>query len=224
MELSICHLYPEVFSGDRGNILCLQRRLNWRGIEVNVTRLSAGESARLSQFDLIYLGGGSDAVGGAPASAGAELRAAIEDGKTFLAIDGAYEFLGRVGALNIHTVDGGERLTGDLMFDAGEELGVMIGFENHSGRTALGPGVAPLGKVLYGHGNNGADGAEGCRYQNVFGTYAHGPILPKNPKLADYMLTAALFMKYPGVSLAPLDDTLENAAHDYMAARLRARG
>ena len=215
MKLEICHLYPEVFSGDRGNLLCLQKRLTWRGIEVSVTQVTAGATASLTQFDLFFLGGGQGAAG-----EGAEIRAAVEDGKTFLAIDGGYEFLGRIGALDIQTVDAGERLTGDVMFDAGEDCGVVIGFENHGGRTALGPNAAPLGKVLYGHGNNGADGTEGCRYQNVFGTYAHGPVLPKNPKLADHILSTALLLKYPGVTLTALDDALENAAHGYMAARL----
>jgi len=155
-----------------------------------------------------------------PAQLTEAVRAAVEGGKVFLAIDGGYEFLGRIGALDIRTEAGSERLTGDLMFDAGEPAGVVIGFENHGGRTYLGESAAPLGRVLYGHGNNGEDGTEGCRYKNVFCSYAHGPLLAKNPKLADEILGAALLLKYPGVTLGELDDGLENAAHAYMAARL----
>jgi len=218
MKLEICHLYPDVLSGDQGNLLCMQKRLTWRGIEALVTRLPVGSSAQLSQFDLFFLGGGQDYK---QEGLRAEIRAAIEDGKVFLAVDGGYELLGFIGALDIRTEDGAPRMTGDILFDTGEACaGLLVGFENHSGKTTLGPGVAPLGKALAGHGNNGEDGTEGCRYKNVFGTYAHGPLLPKNPKLADYILSTALSLKYPGVTLAGLDDELENTAHSYMVSRL----
>jgi len=214
MKLSICHLYPDLLYNDRGNILCMQKRLTWRGIEAEVTRLSVGEEARLPEFDLFFLGGGQS-----PACQGAEFRAAVEDGKVFLAIDAGYELLARIGALDVHVTDAEERFTGNLMFEA-RDFGPVVGFENHGGRVALGPKVTPLGLVLTGHGNNGADGKEGVVYKNTVGTYLHGPLLPKNPQLCDWFLSRALERKYPDFAgLAPLDDALERQANEFIAAR-----
>jgi len=241
MKLEICHLYPDVLNlyGDQGNIVCLQKRLEWRGIEVAVTGLPIGARARLSEFDLFFVGGGQDFEQGVlleelAGEKGADIRAAVLDGKVFFAVCGGYQMLGQyykthdgsqmdfLGALDIHTVGARERMIGDYMFDTGEGCcGVVVGFENHSGKTYLGNTASPLGRVLRGFGNNGEDGTEGCRYLNTFGTYAHGPMLPKNPRLADAILGVALSAKYPGVTLEELDDEVENSAHEYMVSRLR---
>lgn len=240
MELNICHIYPDILNlyGDQGNILCLRDRAERRGITVTVTGLPLGERAGLSEYDLFFIGGGQDFEQEAMLAElrqgkGAEIKAAIEDGKTLLAICGGYQLLGSsyrtwdgkeydfIGALDLHTVGAKERIVGDYLFRWEEEEDeLIVGFENHSGRTYLGEGVRPLGRIISGHGNNGEDGTEGARYQNVFGSYSHGPILPKNPKLADRLITLALSARYPDVSLEPLDDTLEEKAHDYMVRRL----
>ena len=128
-----------------------------------------------------------------------------------------------IGALNLHTIGAKERMIGNYMFKTTPESGdtVVVGFENHSGKTYLGEGVAPLGTMLSGNGNNGEDKTEGARYKNVFGTYSHGSLLPKNPVLCDFILQTALNRRYDGAEpLAPLDDTLENNAHRYMQERL----
>ncbi|MGN1001866.1 MAG: type 1 glutamine amidotransferase [Oscillospiraceae bacterium] len=243
MELKICHLYPDVLNlyGDRGNILCLTRRCLWRGIDAAVTQVPIGEKVSLADFDLVFIGGGqdfeqevllSDLHGTGKA---ADIKAAVEDGVTFLTICGGYQMLGAyyethdgkkcdfIGALDLYTLGGQERMIGNYLFRCGEESGgsTVVGFENHSGRTYLGAGVKPLGSVLAGYGNNGEDGGEGVRYKNVFGTYSHGPLLPKNPELCDFILRTALERKYGAADLAPLDDTAEWTAHEEMAARLK---
>lgn len=241
MELKICHLYPDILNlyGDGGNIACLKKRLEWRGIESEVTELPVGANADFTQFDLFFIGGGQDfeqemLLSDLKGGKAADIRAAVEDEKVFLAICGGYQTLGNyyitwngaqcdyIGAVNLHTVGQKERMTGDYMFRCTPESGgsAVVGFENHSGRTYLGDGVAPLGTVIKGFGNNGTDGTEGARYKNVLGTYSHGPVLPKNPELADYILALALRRKYPGIDLATLDDTLEISAHSYMLERL----
>ncbi len=245
MELNICHLYPDVLNlyGDRGNILCLRRRLEWRGIGVSVTELPiGGETATLTGADLIFIGGGQDfeqeaLLDDLHRGRDAALRTAIEDGVTVLAICGGYQMLGNyyethdgvrcdfIGALNLHTVGGKDRMIGNYLFRCGAESGggTVVGFENHSGRTYLGTGVQPLGTVLCGFGNNGEDGTEGARFRNVFGTYSHGPLLPKNPVLCDVILQTTLARKYGAAELSPLDDAAEAEAHDEMAARLLAK-
>lgn len=243
MELKICHLYPDVlnFNGDGGNLLCLRKRLEWRGIDCSITELPLGADADLTQFDLFYIGGGedcaldlllSDLAGGKAA----QLREAVEAGKVFLAVCCGYQLMGKslrtldgtthelIGAVDMHTEAYTERLTGNCMFRCAAECSEspVIGFENHSGRTHLGEGVSPLGMVLAGHGNNGEDGTEGCRYRNVFGSYSHGPLLPKNPELADYLLLTALHLRYPDAELSPLDDEYAHRAHAVMEKRLSA--
>ena len=239
MELNICHLYPDILNlyGDRGNILCMKKRLEWRGIGVTVTGISIGEALEASAYDLLFVGGGQDfeqevLLGDLAGAKTEELKAAIEDSLPVLAICGGYQMLGQyyktwdgaqcdfTGALDLYTVGSKDRMIGNYMFTC-DELGCeIVGFENHSGKTYLGAGVKPMGKVLAGFGNNGEDGTEGARYLNVFGTYSHGPLLPKNPKLADHILKTALERKYGAAELPPLDDALETAAHDYMKARL----
>lgn len=242
MELKICHLYPDILNlyGDRGNVICMEHRLRWRGIEVVTTGVSIGEPLHAADYDLFFIGGGQDFeqevllgdLGGGKAD---EIKAAVVDGKTFLAICGGYQMLGAyyktwdgvqcdfIGALDLYTIGSKERMIGNYMFTCEELNGqTVVGFENHSGKTYLGSGVRPMGKVLTGHGNNGEDEGEGARYNNVFATYSHGCLLPKNPVLCDHILTTALAQKYGTVQLEPLDDTLEQNAHLYMKNRLQA--
>ena len=242
MELKICHMYPDVLNlyGDGGNIRCMTQRLAWRGIGSAVTRLPIGETARLSDYDLVFIGGGQDfeqqvLLEDLHRGKDREIRAAIEDGLPFLTICGGYQMLGAyyethdgqrcdfIGALDLYTVGSPTRMIGNYKYRCGPESGgsLVVGFENHSGKTWLGPGVQPLGRVLAGFGNNGEDGTEGARYRNVFGTYSHGPLLPKNPELCDYILSTALRRKYGAVELTPLDDTAELAAHDEMCERVQ---
>ena len=239
MELMICHLYPDVLNlyGDGGNIICMKRRLQWRGIDAAVTNMPIGSTQSLAGFDLAFIGGGQDfeqavLLKDLAGDKTAQIRSAIEDGKTFLAICGGYQMLGQyyktwdgaqcdfTGALDLYTIGSKDRMIGNYMFTCDELNCEIVGFENHSGKTYLGAGVKPMGKVLAGFGNNGEDGTEGARYKNVFGTYSHGSLLPKNPKLADHILRVALERKYGEAELTPLDDSLETAAHDYMKRRL----
>lgn len=230
MELKICHLYPDVLNlyGDRGNVLCMKKRLEWRGIDCSVTELPLGHRANFSDFDLFFIGGGQDfeqtllledlATGKAK-----DLIAAAEDGKTVLGICGGYQLLGHyyetaagercdfLGLADFYTVGAATRMIGNFSFDC--EGQTVVGFENHSGKTWLAEGLCPLGRVISGNGNNGEDGTEGLRYKNVFGTYSHGPILPKNPSLCDKILMTALMRKYGECELMPLNDLSEIAAH-----------
>ncbi|MCQ2558271.1 MAG: glutamine amidotransferase [Oscillospiraceae bacterium] len=242
MELKICHMYPDVLNlyGDGGNIITLRRRLQWRGIGVSVDKLPIGSSASLSAYDLIFIGGGQDfeqevLLDDLHRGKEAELKAAIADGTTVLAICGGYQMLGNyyrthegvqcdfIGALDLYTVGAKDRMIGNYVFECSPENGgsTIVGFENHSGKTWLGSGVQPLGKVITGFGNNGEDGTEGARFNNVFGTYSHGPLLPKNPAFCDLLLQTALQRKYGTAELAPLDDAAELLAHDEMIARLK---
>ena len=256
MELKICHLYPDVLNlyGDRGNIRSLQRRLAWREIGCRVDCIGIGDPVRLSAYDLIFIGGGQDfdqeiLLEDLRLRKGAEIRAALEDGKTFLCICGGYQMMGHyyetvdgkkcefLGAIDFYTVGGKERMIGNYAFRLGEESGgsIVVGFENHSGRTFLGSGVHPLGRILKterkislpgkkarqtGYGNNGVDRTEGARYRNAFCTYSHGPVLPKNPAFADILLETALQRKYGFCSLEPLPDGFEGLAHDSVLKRV----
>ena len=166
-----------------------------------------------------------------------EILAAVEDEKVFLCICGGYQMMGQyylthtgeqcdfIGALNLHTVGSDQRMIGNYLFRCTDENSGadIVGFENHSGKTYLGDGVSPLGTVLQGYGNNGEDGTEGARYKNVFGAYCHGPMLPKNPKFADFILQTAISRRFPGYELPPLDDSLETRAHSYMVNRMEKR-
>lgn len=242
--LKICHLYPDILNlyGDRGNIICMQKRMQWRGIQTEVTDISVGDELNYDDYDLFFVGGGQDFEQGVLLEDLAKGKAkaiidAIEAEKVFLAICGGYQMLGKyyktwdgkvcefIGALDLYTVGDKERMIGNYMYQCDETDGglVVVGFENHSGKTYLGDKVRPMGKVLSGHGNNGEDGMEGARYKNVFATYSHGSLLPKNPKLADYILKTALKRRYPEMDLKELDDTFENNAHDYMQQRLSAK-
>ena len=241
MELKICHLYPDALNlyGDRGNVLCMERRLQWRGIDVTTTGVPVGERLNAADYDLFFIGGGQDfeqavLLKDLAGEKTAQIRSAIEDGKTFLAICGGYQMLGQyyktwdgvqcdfTGALDLYTVGSEQRMIGNYMFTCDALSGAsVVGFENHSGKTYLGASVQPLGTVLEGYGNNGEDKKAGAHYKNVFASYSHGCLLPKNPALCDLILKTALEYKYGGIELAPLDDRLENAAHGYMENRLK---
>lgn len=235
MELKICHLYPEVLNlyGDRGNIRTFQKRLKWRGIDSTVEQLKIGDSAKLDDYDLFFIGGGQDfdqevLLGDLETGKGDEIKAAVEDGKTFLCICGGYQMMGHyyeaadgtqikyLGAVDFYTKAGDKRLIDNYAFKLGEESGgsTVVGFENHNGRTYLGDTVKPLGTIMKGYGNNGEDGTEGVRYKNLFGSYSHGPILPKNPEFCDFVLRTALARKYGSCELEPLGDRFEKEAHD----------
>lgn len=243
MELNICHLYPDILNlyGDRGNIITMKRRLKARGIGVSIEECSIGQPLDIDKYDIFFIGGGQDfeqevLLRDLAAGKARDIRSAVEENKVFLAICGGYQMLGQyyktwdgnqldfIGAIDIHTIGAKERMIGNYMYRTTPESSgsIVVGFENHSGKTYLGANVAPLGMVLKGYGNNGEDQTEGARYKNVFATYSHGSLLPKNPALADFILQTALRYKYGSAEpLAPLDDELENRAHDYMEERLR---
>lgn len=244
MKIKICHMYPDVLNlyGDGGNILTLLRRLEWRGIDTELVKLPIGSGAGLSGCDIVFIGGGQDfeqevLLDDLHRGKDREIRAAVEDGVCFLTICGGYQMLGSyyethegvrcdfIGALDMYTVGSPKRMIGNYSFRCNEASGgsVVVGFENHSGKTYLGKGTAPLGTVIKGFGNNGEDGTEGAHYRNVFGTYSHGPMLPKNPEFADMLIKTAIERKYGVTELEKLDDTMETAAHDAMCRKLGGR-
>ncbi len=236
MELRFLALYPEQMNiyADRGNVLFLQRRCEWRGIGFAHASAGPGEEFDPSAHDFIYLGGGQDRDQRAVAadmveSKRAAMAEATEDGAVVLAVCGGYQLLGGsyqldeeslpgLGLVELETVRGpGPRLIGNVAIevDLGGGPQVAAGFENHGGRTHLGAGATPLGKVLKGFGNNGEDGLEGVRRNNLIGTYLHGPLLPKNAWLADHLIALALERRYgERPELEPLEDDLERAAHE----------
>jgi CobQ-like glutamine amidotransferase family enzyme len=231
-ELRVCALYPDLMNiyADRGNLLVLERRCRWRGIGFSVAASGLGERLDPDGADLYYLGGGQDRDQKLCALDLAEvkrdaLHAAAARGAVILAVCGGYQLLGDSYQLGAETLPGvglvdlvtvrsvGPRLIGNVAIEVELEPGarrVLAGFENHGGRTRLGLGASPLGRVLKGYGNNGDDGHEGIRDGNVIGTYLHGPLLPKNAWFADWLIATALGLGEP---LAPLDDKLESEAH-----------
>lgn len=239
----LCHLYPAQMNiyADRGNIAVLRRRLEWRGLAIAITDVGPGDSLDPGEHDLYYLGGGQDRDQALVAddlarTKGAALRSAIEDGAAMLAVCGGYQLAGHgyqavdgsvmpgIGMLDVETAAGDTRLIGDVLLMASLDgtTREVAGFENHAGRTRLGAGATPFGRVIAGHGNNGADGTEGAVHHRAIGTYLHGPLLPKNPWVADTVLGWALAHRTGGdVALAPLDDALENAARAVAAGRAR---
>lgn len=215
--------------GDRGNVLALTKRAEWRGIEVEVRDIGIGDEIA-PDIDIFFWGGGQDQeqVAVAKDIAGAKgqaLRAAIERGAAMLAICGGYQLLGHgyqphggeylpgIGLFDATSVAGEKRFIGNVVIES-EQFGTLVGFENHSGLTTLQSNCQPLGKVAIGHGNNGADGTEGAIYKNAIGCYLHGALLPKNPHLTDWLLLAGLRHRYGDeVEIATLGDYLEQAAH-----------
>lgn len=239
--LRVCALYPDLMNiyADRGNLLMLRRRCEWRGIRFEVTEAGIGQPLRSDAYDLIYLGGGQDRDQMLCAEdlvevKGQAMSEAAAAGVTILGVCGGYQLLGRsyelgpsqrmqgLGLLDAITVrDPGPRLIGNVAIevDLGRGRQVLAGFENHGGRTHLADGQAPLGRVLKGHGNDGASGFEGARSGSVIGTYLHGPLLPKNAWFADWLIGTALEIDV--TDLDPLDDELERQAHE---SALRATG
>ncbi len=236
MELRFLALYPEQMNiyADRGNILFLQRRCEWRGIGFAQASAGPGEAFDPAAHDFIYLGGGQDRDQRAVAADMVEskreaLASATADGAVMLAVCGGYQLLGSsyqldseslpgLGLVDLETVrSAGPRLIGNVAIevDLGRGPQTLAGFENHGGRTHLGPRATPLGKVIKGFGNNGEDGFEGVHHNNLIGTYLHGPLLPKNAWLADHLIALALERRYGSPpQLEPLDDSLERAAHE----------
>jgi CobQ-like glutamine amidotransferase family enzyme len=228
--LRVCALYPDLMNiyADRGNLLMLERRCRWRGLGFTLTGAGLGDELDPDAADLFYIGGGQDSDQALCARDLAHvkrdaLHAAAARGAVVLAVCGGYQLLGHeyemgdetlpgVGLVDVRTVRSpGPRLIGNVAIEV-ELDGVprtLAGFENHGGRTNLGPQTQALGRVLRGHGNNGADGLEGVRAGSVIGTYLHGPLLPKNAWFADWLIRTALGLD----ELAPLDDRLEEMAH-----------
>lgn len=228
--LRVCSLYPDVMNiyADRGNLLVLERRSAWRGIEVQITPAGFGDRIDPDAHDLFYLGGGQDRDQALCARDLVEtkrdaLHAAADRGALILGICGGFQLLGHVyelgdeeipglGLVDLRTVrSDGPRLIGNVAIEVELDPGrprVLAGFENHGGRTHLGTAERALGRVLRGHGNDGRSGEEGVRRDGVIGTYLHGPLLPKNTWFADWLIARAT-----GAELTPLDDRFEDAAH-----------
>lgn len=238
MRLRIVHLYPDLMNlyGDRGNILTLVKRAQWRDIETEVIDITIGDQIDFSEVDIIFMGGGQDRgqklIADDLSLRKEGLKKAVESGLCGLLVCGGYQMFGRyfrtergeeipgIDIIDAYTVAGPNRLVGNILIK-NEFLGNVVGFENHSGKTLLGPKARPLGKVVKGNGNNGEDGTEGAIYNNLFGTYLHGPILPKNPNLADYILELALHKRDKDLVLKPLDDELETRAYEQTVKRIR---
>ena len=234
-EVRLLALYPEQMNiyADRGNVVFLQRRCEWRGIGFTYAAAGAGERFDPEAHDLIYIGGGQDrdqrmVAADLLATKRDAIEAAITAGVAGLAVCGGYQLLGSsyqlgeeriegLGVAPLHTVrEPGPRLIGNVSIevDLGSGPRLLAGFENHGGRTYIDPGGAPLGRVLHGHGNNGRDGLEGIVRGNLIGTYLHGPLLPKNAWLADELIARAIERREgTRPELAPLDDRFEDAAH-----------
>jgi len=239
MELKIAHLYPELLNlySDRGNVVCLQKRCEWRGISAMVTEIQLDDELNLSDVDILILGGGGDREQRLIAERLREFRGEIaeyvESNGVLLALCGGFELLGNfyetaerveikgLELIDSHTLHSPNRLIGNVVIES-EEFGKIVGFENHAGQTIIGD-CAPLGNVIHGFGNNDngtAAWVEGVIYKNVIGTYLHGPLLPKNPKLADALILKALRRKFgDDVALAELDDSVEIRAHNYIVER-----
>jgi lipid II isoglutaminyl synthase (glutamine-hydrolysing) len=244
MELRVLALYPDQMNiyADRGNILFLQRRCEWRGIGFAYTAAGIGDAVDPGAHDLVYIGGGQDrdqrmVADDMVRTKREALASAVADGAVVLAVCGGYQLLGHsyqlgderipgLGLADLETVrEPGPRLIGNAAIEAeiDDDGRLVAGFENHGGRTYLGSGATPLGRVVKGFGNNGQDGYEGVRRLNLVGTYLHGPLLPKNAWLADRLTELALERRYGSEpELTPLDDELEAAAHE--SARAAALG
>ncbi len=235
MRLTIAWLYGGSMNiyGDRGNVLALAQRARWRGIDADIRDIGVGDPIP-DEADLFFFGGGQDQEQVAVSrdlqgAKGEAIKAAVEDGAAVLSVCGGYQLLGHeyrphdaaplpgIGLFDAVSVAGSERFIGNVVVDT--EFGSLVGFENHSGLTHLGPNAKPLGTVRVGRGNNGTDGAEGAIYKHAVGCYLHGALLPKNPRFADWLLEKALSRRHGSVALEPLDDGLELAAHASAAER-----
>jgi len=231
MKLDICILYPDLLNsyGDTGNLAILEHRIKARGMEVESHHISLTEDFDPNLYDIVLMGGGqfheqSIVAEDLYKNKGTLLKEYVHNGKVALLICGAYQLAGEhyvddkgvrqegLGILPIHTDVADDRLIGDIVIKS-ENDQMYVGFENHLGKTHIGD-LQPFGKVLTGFGNNGVDGLEGCRFKNTIGTYLHGPLLSKNPEIADEMIKKALELKGYDIALEPLDDFLELAAKE----------
>lgn len=227
-KLRIGHLYPKLLNiyGDGGNIITLKKRAEWRGgVNVTIDEINSGDT-NISEHDIYFIGGGQDLqqieVSKELQRHKVFLTAERDRGAVFLGICGGYQLMGHyyqphegdklmgISLLDAYTIAGNKRFIGNVTVgQAMPDNDILVGFENHSGLTYLQGDTKHIGTMIVGNGNNGQDKTEGARYKNVFGTYMHGSFLPKNPKFADYLLELAL-----GEKLTPLDDTIEDNAHN----------
>ena len=244
VKFTVGWLYPDLMNiyGDRGNILTLLRRAEWHGFEASVVELGRGAATQMDEVDVFFFGGGQDReqaliYDDLREFKQASLEQAVANGAQVLAVCGGYQLLGHyyqtgdgerydgIGLIDVRTEAGKKRFIGDVVVLSaidGLTPSTLVGFENHSGRTFLGPNARPLGKVLKGHGNNGSDHQEGCVQGGVIGTYMHGSLLPKNPHLADHLIAGAL-RRRGGGALSHLDDSAELAAHGWILQRAQRR-
>ncbi len=244
MRFTVGWLYPDLMNiyGDRGNILTLLKRAEWHGLEPRLVELGRGAATEMQDVDVFFFGGGQDREQALIYDDLREykqesLQRAVDDGAQILAVCGGYQLLGHyyqtaegerfdgIGMLDVKTEAGKKRFIGDVVVQTGIEgmaPDTLVGFENHSGRTFLGPGAQRLGKVLTGKGNNGSDKTEGAVQGNIIGTYLHGSLLPKNPHLADHLIGKALRRRGDG-ALSHLDDSAELAAHGWILQRAQRR-
>lgn len=236
MKLTIGHLYPDLLNlyGDRGNIQCFRKRLEWRGMEAEVLPFLSGEEIDFSKLDIVLLGGGSDREQELVCGYLQEIKEAfkeyVENNGVVLAVCGGFQLLGKyyktkdkliegAGILDITTEWEPKRLIRNIVLNSPLFDTPIVGFENHGGRTHIG-NHTPFGKVFYGLGNTGKSGYEGVVYKNVIATYLHGPLLPKNPHVCDYLLERALQKKYDqDIKLKALPDDLEHKANSYITDR-----
>jgi CobQ-like glutamine amidotransferase family enzyme len=242
VKIRVGHLYPDYLNiyADRGNIAVFAARAAARGHELEVLAIGMRDAVPAGEIDLFYIGGGQDReqelVAHDLASKSGPLREAVETGAAFLAVCGGYQLLGHdyrdvagvelpgIGLLPLHTVASDRRMIGDVLLECAWAGETLAGFENHAGRTILDDGAEPLGRVLSGFGNDGVSGFEGCRYKRAYGTYLHGPLLPRNPWFADRVLEEALLHAGIEEQFEPLPDELEREAHAVSAGRARSRG
>jgi len=234
-------MYPELLNlyGDSGNMLVLAHRLKQRQIPFEIAEVHVGDSISLSSADIVFIGGGSDReqkiVCSALQTFRDELAAYVEDGGVLAAVCGGYQLLGHyyllddekikgLSLVDLYTDRGTPRLIGNIAIKSSICPHPIVGYENHGGRTHLAGDITPLGVVEYGHGNDGETGYEGCLYKHVLGTYIHGPLFPKNPGVADFLLCTACARRGICQELEPLDDTIELQANDFMYQRLMNHG
>lgn len=237
LTISIAHLYPKLLNlyGDLGNVITLTKRCQWRGITVEFENINIGD--KIGNHDLYFIGGGQDKqqedVAAELYSHKNELLSQRDDGAVFLGICGGYQLFGHyyqphgkdklngISLMDAYTVAGNKRFIGNVTVETDFlEPKTLVGFENHSGLTYLQGDTKPLGKSFVGNGNNGKDGHEGGRYKNVFGTYLHGSLLPKNPHFADYLIALALEKRYgEKIELKPLDDSIELDTHNSLVGK-----
>ena len=236
MNITIGHLYPDLLNlyGDRGNIQCLRKRCEWRGIRAEVKEFRSGDKIDFQELDIVLLGGGSDReqmiVCNKLKAIREDFKAYVESNGVVIAVCGGYQLLGKyyqtddgliegLDLVDLYTEQKEGRLISNIVLKSDLFEFPVVGFENHGGRTFIGANK-PFGKVLYGNGNDGESGYEGVVYKNVIGTYLHGPLLPKNPQLADWLILKALQRKYgEQTALTELDDSQEKEANDYIFHR-----